>query len=197
MALPDDINDSRWLKYDYQTVANPNPNFQIMKPMELIDFIEMVTNLNPDDVNVTTWTYTNSKSETFTLYCRNDVPPQYYTATDDRAVLFDAYDNTVDTTLQQSKTMLFGQKKYDWQDTDTFVTPLDHKQSQRLLHMAKSLAFAELKQTPHASADRAARIIQIDQQASKHKVLHNNYQNTTYSFGRRPMGRTKPTGRYK
>jgi hypothetical protein len=196
MFLPATVNNVQWVKYDYQTLENPHPNFQIVKPVELYDFITMATNLNPTDTNVTTYTL-NTNGGSFTLYCRNDVPPQYYTSTNDNQIVFDAYDQTVDTTLQASKTMVFGQQNFPWSDTDNFVPPLDDQQSQQLLHMLKALAFAELKQTPHVKAEKAAKDIEIMQQSTKHKVLPQTYQNTTYDFGRRPTGRTKPTGRYK
>jgi hypothetical protein len=195
MNMPSDVNDIRWLKYDYQTTSNPYPNFQPLEPLCLVDFIEMVTNFNPTDTNVTMYRYGVANVP---LYCRNDIAPRYYTTPNDGVVLFDSYDNTVDSTLQGSKTLCFGQKDYPWTEVDSFVPPLDDKQSQRLLHEAKSLAFAELKQTAHAKAEKSARDIKIDQQASKHKILPNTYWNTTYDFGRQgAIGNLKPTGRYK
>lgn len=197
MSLPNDCGDFRWIKYDAQTIDNPTVNYQPVYPMELIDFIEMSTNMDASASNVQSYIHTIN-GNTFTLYCGNDRAPRYYTTTDDNTILFDSYDNQVDTTLQNSKTMVFGQKTFAWSDADGFVPPLDEKQAQRLLHEAKALAFAELKQTQHLKAEKSAREIKIDQQASKHKVHIQSDYDLIPNFGRNaPMGRVKPTGRYK
>jgi hypothetical protein len=197
MTLPSDVNDIRWIKYDNHTTDDTRVTYQPLIPMPLIDFIEMVTSLNPDEGNVLAYTHTIG-SNSWTLYCKTDAAPRFYTTTDDNTVLFDSYDEEVDTTLQTSKTMCFGQRTYPWSNADSFVPPLDDKQSQRLLHEAKALAFAELKQAQHLKAEKTAREIRIDQQASKHKIPTQNDYDLVMDMGRRPtLGRTKPTGRYK
>jgi hypothetical protein len=194
----DEVNScSDTAEADYQTVDNPTVNYQPVYPMELYDFISMVTNMDASASNVESYQHTIN-TNVFTLYCGNDRAPRFYTTADDNTILFDSYDNTVDTTLQNSKTMVFGQKTFTWSDSDSFVPPLDEKQSQRLLHEAKSLAFAELKQTQHMKAEKSAREIKIDQQASKHKVNIQSDYDLIPSLGRQgPMGRIKPNGRYK
>jgi hypothetical protein len=195
MALPSDVNDIRWVKYDYHTTDDTRVNYQKVTPMPLVDFIEMVTTFDTDEANVLAYTH-EVGSSTWTLYCKTDNPPKYYTTTNDNTVLFDSYDNEVDTTLQTSKTMCYGQKAFPWTNEDSFVPPLDDKQSQRLLHEAKALAFAELKQAQHLKAEKSAREIRIDQQTSKNKIpLHSDYD-LVVNMGRHPVGRTKPTGRY-
>jgi hypothetical protein len=196
MYLPEDVNDIRWLKYDNQTADDTRVNYQPLTPMLLIDFIQMATSLDPTETGVFSYTQTVG-SNTWTLYGRNDTAPRYYTTTNDRTMLFDAYDAEVDTTLQGSKTMGFGQKTYPWISADTFVPPLDNKQSQRLLHESKALAFAELKQSQHLKAEKSAREIRIDQQSSKHKIPTYSDYDQVVDMGRHPTpGRMKPTGRY-
>lgn len=197
MYLPDDATDIRWVKYDYQSVSNPIVNYQEVYPLPLWDFITMATSLNPSEPNVQSYTHVIG-TDIFTLYCKNDAPPRYYTTTDDRTLLFDSYDRNVDNTLQKSKTVCFGQKTYPWQGTDTFVLPLDDKQHQRLLQEVKSLAFAELKQSQHLKAEKTARDIKINQQSSKHKIPTQTAYEQITGMGRHTThGRAKPTGRYK
>lgn len=196
MYLPDDVSDIRWLKYNNATADAPDAVYQPVLPMPLRDFVEMVTGLDPDESNVDTYTYTSGTSS-FTLYCNNDRAPRYYTTTNDNTILFDSYDSAVDTTLQKSKTMGFGQKTFPWVASDTFVPPLDDKQLQRLLHEAKALAFAELKQTPHLKAEKKIREIKIDQQTSKHKIPTQTDYDLIPNLGRRGPGmKLKPDGRY-
>lgn len=196
MTLPSTVADIRWIKYNNATVDAPSAIYQPVYPMALIDFIEMATGMDASASNVQSYTHTINGAS-FTLYCNNDRAPQYYTTTNDNTLLFDSYDNTVDTTLQSSKTMVFGQKVFSWSSIDTFVPPLDDKQMQRLLHESKALAFAELKQTPHLKAEKAAREIKIDQQTSKHKIPTQTDYDLIPNLGRRaPGGRLKSDGRY-
>ena len=196
MYLPDNVTNVRWIKYNNATATAPAATYQPVIPMDLIDFIEMVTAFDSSARNVKTYTH-QINGGTFTLYCGNDRAPRYYTTTNDNTVLFDSYDAGVDTTLQTAKTMVFGQKTYSWNAADSYVLPLDEKQFQRLLHEAKALAFAVLKQTPHQKAEKMARDIKIDQQASKHKIPTQSDYDMIPNFGRHgPRGRIKPTGRY-
>lgn len=197
MTLPSDVNDIRWIKYDAHTSTDTAVRYQEVYPMPFWDFIQLVTNMNPTDSNVMTYTHTVG-TNTWTLYAKNDAVPRYYTTADDHTILFDSYDSAVDSTLQRSKTMVFGQKNYDWLESDTFILPLDDKQFQRLLNEAKALAFAELKQSQHLKAEKTARDLKIDQQSSKTKApLQTDYDKVSIRGRPTVYGNTKPTGRYK
>ena len=196
MSLPSDVNDLRWIKYDNHTATDTRVNYQPCIPMPLVEFISMATSLDPGEANVFSYNLPVGSS-TWTLYGRNDVAPRYYTTTDDNRVIFDNYDTGVDSTLQGSKTMCFGQKTFTWLSQDNFIPPLDAKQSQRLLHESKALAFAELKQAQHLKAEKSAREIRINQQSSKHKIPTQSDYDLVTNMGRQgPSGRAKPTGRY-
>lgn len=195
MTLPTEAQAVFWIKYDYQTADDTTVNFQEVHPLPFVDFIEMATNMDPSDTDVTSYEYSNGVA-TWTLYCRNNVPPRYYTTANDGTILFDAYDSEVDSTLQAGKTMVYGQLAMPWTENDSFVLPLDDKQFQRLLNEAKSLAYAEIKQTAHAKAEKTARDLKIDQQASKTKTpLISDYDKVQLQ-GRINYGQVKPTGRY-
>ena len=196
MSLPDDAQAVFWVKYDYQTTDSPYPSFQEIQAMPFADFVIMVTNLDATDTAVTSYSYNNGAAN-WTLYCRNDVAPRFYTTANDGTILFDAYDNTVDSTLQSSKTMVYGQLAMPWTESNTFVLPLDDKQFQRLLNEAKSLAYAEIKQTAHAKAEKTARDLKIDQQVSKTKASLMGDYDKVFIQGRVNYGQLKPTGRYK
>lgn len=197
MYIPDGVDEILWLKYDYATTDQPTTTYQPLRPMPFGEFINMVTTLDPTETDITTYQYPVGSSA-FTLYCRNDIPPVYYTTADDHTILFDGYDSTVDTTLQSSKSIGLGQAIFPWQAVDTFVPPLDDTQSQRLLHESKSLAFAELKQSQHVKAEKSARDIRIIQQSSKYKLpLETAYDRTEIVGRNTRLGHMKPTGRYK
>jgi hypothetical protein len=72
-------------------------------------------------------------------------------------LIFDGYDASVSSTLEASKTLAFGPKKSTFTKTDDFVPELQPQQFALLLNEAKSLAWAELKQTGHVKAEQASK----------------------------------------
>lgn len=196
MYIPDGIDEICWLKYNYASVSQPQTIYQPLRPLPFLDFVEMVTGLNPSETDITTYTHVVN-GYPFTLYCRNNIPPVYYTTANDNTVLFDGYDSGVESTLQSSKTMGYGQRTFTFTKVNSFVPPLDDKQSQRLLHESKSLAFAELKQSQHVKAEKSARDIKINQQASKYKLPLETAYDRIEIQGRQILPHSKPTQRYK
>lgn len=185
MTIPDNIGSVNWVKYNVETTEDTNQQFRFVKYLTVEDFLAIVSTLDEDDTTVETYDYTNDHNHTLTFMCRNDKAPDYYTSFNDGTILFDSFDNTVDTTLQQSKTQCYGIQKYDWEDSDSFIAPLDDKQHQLLLHEAKSLAFAELKQTQHVKAEQSARRLKIVDQQEKDKIKLKDFMDDLPDYGRR------------
>lgn len=170
MTLPSTCSALNWIKYDWHTTANPEVTFMDVQPMENHEFATMVMSLNTTDTDVFSYTYTNVEGQTLTFLGKNTQGPRYYTTFNDNTVLFDSYDRTVDTTLQGSKTLCYGQRELPWTMSNTFVPDLDEKQFQLLFNEAKALAFAELKQMPNPKAEQTARKLWINQQSAKTRV---------------------------
>lgn len=58
------------------------------------------------------------------LLIKNDKAPEYYTSINEVDIIFDSYDSTVDSTLQQSKLQAWGLVVPEFQLTDSFVPNL-------------------------------------------------------------------------
>lgn len=181
MYVPDNVERIDWLKYyDNNTtgINSPNgfqhslnvditpsgnttglvpPGYLDVQILPILDFINIVTDYNPLETNVVTYTFTQGASDTYTLYYKNDRPPQYCTIIANKFILFDSFDKNVDSTLQTSKTMAFGLVSADFLMEDSFVPPLNDQQFPLLFNEAKNLAFFELKQQQHPLADREVR----------------------------------------
>lgn len=184
MYLPDNIVDIEWIKYNGASTSEPEPRFQDVKPLPLVDFLAIILNLNTNDPDVFSYTETVTGNP-ITLFAKNVGPPRYYTTIDDRTLIFDSYDPTVDNTLQSVKTLCFGEKDYIWRDEDDFVPELDDKQFSLLINEAKAWCFAELKQTEHAKAEKEARRQWINQQSAKTKVPLIKAQQRGPNYGRK------------
>jgi hypothetical protein len=186
MYLPtDNVLNCLWVKYDCQKTGETDTVFTPMQFVCLEEFLYRMHSLVPTDDNTLETFDLTIENTDFEFIVRNDVAPTYYTTFDDRTFVFNSYDSAVDTTLQSSKTMAYGEKVLEWTESDGFVVPLDDHQL--LLHEAKSLAWAEMKQAVHARAERSARHEWVQLARSKHKVPGgSDYYTKTPHYGRKP-----------
>jgi hypothetical protein len=156
MTKPDGIDTISWIKYDGRKDTDTTPAWNTLSYMPMDAFIDYMHAYNPNETNVVSYNHvTNGYTITFTF--RNDTAPQYYTSFNDNEIFFDSYDASVDTTLQSIKTLCYGSKISDFQKVDGYIPNLQPQQFALLLNEAKSLAWAELKQTTHAKAEATAR----------------------------------------
>jgi hypothetical protein len=156
MTKPDNIDRIEWIKYNRKLNDSVDPLWDQMEYMPVERFMDHIHQYNPSNSNIETFDYIND-GFIFTFLYRNDWSPQYYTSFDDQTLIFDAYDATVSSTLESSKTLAFGPKKSTFTKTDDFVPELQPQQFALLLNEAKSLAWAELKQTGHVKAEQASK----------------------------------------
>jgi len=155
MTKPENIDHIHWIKYNTILFGDTDPTWTEMRYLPFMDFIDYMHQYNTTETNVATFDFVSGGFST-TFYYRNDTAPQYYTTFDDNTIIFDAHDVTIDTTLQSSKTLCYGSKTTDFLAQDTFIPSLQPKQFALLLNEAKSLAWAELKQTAHQKAEITA-----------------------------------------
>lgn len=170
--------------------SNSVPGYKFITRLPFEQFMTMINRFNPADSNVNSYTFTQG-GFSFVLYYKNNKQPQYAAVLSNNYVLFDSYDHNFDTTLQQSKTLVFGQTVPTFQLTDTFVPPIDDNQFPLLLNESKSLAFYELKQMPHVKADE-----EIKRQWSAVQKNKSKSNKPTYFEQLPSMGRVPRTGGY-
>lgn len=156
MTKPTNIDRMEWLKYNSILNLETDPAWAEMKYLPVEDFINYTHRYNISETNVDSFNYVTD-GFVFTFHYRNDQSPNYYTSFDDVTIIFDSFDNTVDSILQSNKTLAYGSKKTNWTDSDTFTPNLQPQQFALLLNEAKSLAWSELRQTVHPKAEVSAR----------------------------------------
>lgn len=129
-------------------------------------FLDIVQDYNNEDPTTTTYTIKEGLSS-IPLLCRNDKMPDYWTVFDNRVIVFDSYDKSVEATLQSSKTMCYGKKTTKFTLTDDWVINLDDRYLSFLYNEAKATCFAELKQIQNTRAEKQARLAKIKTQQAK------------------------------
>lgn len=156
MTLPTDIYKPEWVKYNVRDTNDDHDIFEIIKEEDLGTFLNRIHAEDTSDANVGSFDHTlNGDSITF-MYI-NDKAPEYYTILEGDIFIFDSYDSVVDTTLQKTKTMCYGQVERAFTQSDSFVVPFDRRQTMWLLNESKAQAFAELKQSQNRNAIMKAR----------------------------------------
>lgn len=154
MLVPDGIKSIEWLKYfDSDTSAHM---YKYVTILPLQQFADYVNGYNTSDANVHTLNFTVD-SETFLFNYKTDVTPRFCTIISDFYVIFDSFNSLLDSTLQSEKTQCYGETTPVWLMEDNFIPVLDEEQVPLLLNESKSLAFFELKQTPHVKAEQEAK----------------------------------------
>lgn len=184
MTMPTTFQDIKWIKYDIRTDDDDHAIMSEVMSLPLETFLTEMHQMNSTEDNVDTFSHTIGTS-VLTFTYRNDIAPSFYTSFDDGTVIFNSFDNEVDTTLQKVKTLGWGKKNIPWTMSDTFTPDLDDKEFPLLLNEAKSLAFAEAKQTAHPLADRNARRSWVNIQKSKTKIPLSSDLDKLPNFGRR------------
>lgn len=179
MSLPATVIGLEWVKYNCQTDSMTNTDYRTIKYLELGDFLNWTLQNNTDESYTDSMTVMTGVSDSINFIYRNNKAPEYYTSFDDRQIVFDSYDNTVDTTLQKNKTMCYGLKESTWTKTNTFIPALDSQQFNLLLQEAKATAWAELRQTTNEKAERKARRSWVLLAGKKDRA---NYNHKSYYY---------------
>lgn len=217
MYIPDGVRKLEWLKYfDNNNLPNADtndnihdlnldivssggvpgavPGYTYVTILPQRQFIDMINSLNPNLDNVHSFTFTNNKNTfpgTYTFYYRDDKQPQFCTVISDFYIIFDSYDSQVDSTLQASKTMSYGEITPIWSSEDDFIPNIDEEQVPLLLNEAKSLAFFELKQSVHPKAEQFAKRQWSAYQKRKSEVDVPTSFDALPDFGRRSPNATR------
>lgn len=154
MYVPAGVTRIDWVKYfDANTDTATTPGYKYVTGLSIAQFIDMINSFNPEDDNVESFNFTEGGSD-FIFYYKTDRQPCYYTVIENRFIIFDSYNVDLDTTLQESKTEVFGLKVTPFVLSDTHVPDMNDTKFSLLLNEAKALAFYELKQVPHQKAEQ-------------------------------------------
>ena len=156
---PANVARMEWLDYNISHVGAPFPpslgppvEYRRMKFYDIDTFFSRSDGLNEFDDDVDAMVIDN---KTFKYY--NNRPPTSYTVVQDAQVIFDSFDNTVETTLHATKVRAYGRIIPVYTFSNTFVPDIDDDHFIILLNEAKDRAFQEIKQTANPKSQLEAR----------------------------------------
>lgn len=179
MTKPSTINHIEWLRYNGIETGGTDPVWKDLIPVPLDTFILQTQGLRPSETEVESFSHTVN-GFTMTFHYRNDTSPTYYTTFNDNTLIFDSYDVAVDTTLQSSKTLGYGERAATFSNSDSWVPNLQPHQFPLLVNEAKSLAWVELRQMENPKAEKTARRNWAHLAAKRRHVLPNSHDGPDY-----------------
>lgn len=153
MKMEDDVAEILWVKYNVFSLGKEDSYGDVtyLRPEMFIDY-SMAR--NPTHANVTSVMDIHGTP----LFINTDSHPTYFTTFDDEWLVFDSYDSQVDSTLQASKTQVFGYKQPVFTVADEFVPDVPNKAWAYFMAEAKAACFLKIKEVFSATdANTAAK----------------------------------------
>lgn len=154
MYLPDEVGLMEWVMYNCLNDVSDPINFQHVRYITPAEFSRMSASRNSDEDNILE---VEDPESSVTLLIRTDVNPTVWTSYDDETIIFDAFNEDVDSTLQQSKTQCWGRIAPTWTHSDSAYPDLPDNLFSYLLTHAKEYYFDVIKQQPSRAASLRAR----------------------------------------
>lgn len=98
-SLPSDVQEVESIRYDKKKQGETRRKFLKVDYCDPDDFLKRLN--SRDSTHTTTQVVTNDDG--IELLIRNDKAPDWFTSFNDKDLVFDSFDSTVDATLQESK----------------------------------------------------------------------------------------------
>ncbi|MDC0637251.1 hypothetical protein OAP25_01000 [Flavobacteriaceae bacterium] len=152
MKLPENVKELTLLKYDKRKSGETQAKYQDVEYKYPDEFLAIVNSYKTDEPNVISVTdFSDAK-----IAVKTDQAPQYWTSFDDEYIVFNSYDSSVETNLQQSKSQCMASRSPSWTLSDDFIPDLPDEAFSRLLAEAKAACFSRLKQLTDNKAEQQA-----------------------------------------
>lgn len=152
IELPGGVKELCFVNYNKVKQGETRKRYGRVKYIDPDSFLRKQNQLNSDNPNVDVIL----DSTGVELLIKNDRHPEYYTSFDDKTLVFDSYDKTVDTTIQNSKIQAMAYVIPEWQHKDSYVPDLPEEAFPALLEESKSKASFKLRQFQDIKAEQEA-----------------------------------------
>ena len=181
MYIPKNVRMIKWIKYNDTSDVSLNYSDVTYAPPE--DFVNIIM---PQTINQTVSVATMSLPNGTKIPVFNDTQPRYYTTFDNNMIIFDAYNASLDSTLQSSKTLCWGEYDPVFALDDSAVPQLDINNFSYLLAEAKSSCFVNFKQVSNSKEEQKAKRQRMRSQKDRWLLDQRRPYNRLPDYGRKP-----------
>ena len=183
MRIPDNYHSVEWIKYDTRLNVTDDQQFRDVCYMYPKEFIDMTNQRKLSDDNVEVSLDPSGTK----IYVLNDRAPQWYTLFDDRNVVFDAYNASVEATLHQAKTQAYGQASNKLVIADATVITLPAELIPLLTNEARAMFFDVHAGGATQRIERRASRSRVRAQRIRHTMRNNReqFKHTGPDYGRK------------
>ncbi len=150
MTVQDDVKELEFFNYNCQKEGETRLRYKPMKWLEPDAFLRKQNTLNTDSDHVMVVTDTSGVQ----VQIQTNKNPEFFTSFDDKTLIFDSYDSSVDSTLQESKVQAMAYVMPTWNTFDSFIPDLPEEAFISLLEESKSKAALKLKQEADQKAEQ-------------------------------------------
>jgi len=183
MRIPEEFHSVEWIKYDTRLSVDDPHTFTDVCYMYPKDFMDMVNHRRPGDANVGSSTDPSG----VVINVLTNQAPRYYTLFDDRHVVFDSYNESVEATLHQSKTQAYGQMTNRLTIADETLITLPAELVPLLVNEARAMYFDVHAGGATQRVERRASRSRVRIQRIRHTMRNNaeQFKHTGPDYGRR------------
>lgn len=167
LKVPNSVKDVLWLKYN-------NKDIEWMEPAVFMTYVTQQSG----EAEVT-----DGSGVVYSV--KDDVDPSYFTSFDDQHVVFDSYNNEVETTVQSVHSMAYADLGSEFLLEDDYVPELDPNLFPLLQAEAKTSCFINLKQVSNAKEEQRARRQLVRAQNEIHRVPQGRAADRLPNYARR------------
>lgn len=176
LRLQDAIKEIKWIKYDYRT--DDETDYQDIEYLSPESFLQTLINRRGQGSTTEITDFSGAK-----LYVFNDANPTYWTTFDNEYIVFDSFNSEVESSLQASKSLAWGQVHPAFNLDDDFIPDLDAELFPMFLAEAKSVCFLNFKQSPSPKEEQRVKRQRVRNQNNRWRMNQRKYDGPNY--GRR------------
>lgn len=152
VQLPANVKRMLFVNYNKAKAGSTKKEYRPVTYLEPDDFIRRQNQLDSSKEYIDViLDYTGVE-----LLIRNDQAPTYYTSFDDNNIVFDSYDNQVDSTIQNSKIQAMAYVLPKWEQRDDYIPDFPEEAFPALYNEALSTAQLTLRQFQDIKAENEA-----------------------------------------
>ena len=153
LKIPELVSEILDIQYDKRKLNTDRKKFEPVMYKSPEDFMNLIISRDDTEDNITTVTDINSS---VALFIRNDHAPTYWTSFDEEHIVFDSYDSSIDSVVQQSKNFTRGTKEVLFTLSDNYIPDLPSKMFPAYLQEVTRICSVYFREQPSANDERRA-----------------------------------------